>query len=365
MSGSRSWLGLDKDNQCKFCNEFDLQKSGFGPHPDGPDAYLQSIADEARRRRAPGSRYDAIVGISGGVDSSYLMLLAKEYDLNILAVHFDNGWNSKASVQNIANVIDHCGYHLETLVADWPSFRDMQRAHIKAGVIDIEMVTDHAMVASLLHLAKKNRIRTILNGYNFATEHGLPPEWVWYKFDWRNMKDIHRKHGEQRLRNFPHLRPLRYEVTQAFGIGVRALFPLQRIGYNKDTAMERLQADTGWQPYGAKHYESVFTRFYQAYILPRKFSVDKRLVHQSALVRSGFVKRADALMEVKSPLYEARDLARDHRFVCKKLGFSEVEFEAIMDQEPVPHDAYATSKPMMDFVKKTGSPIRRALRPDR
>jgi N-acetyl sugar amidotransferase len=359
MMGSKLLLDLDAQGICAYCRSFDAKWPAFQWTQTQVDRNLQAMVKEVRARKAKGSNYDCLIGLSGGVDSSYVALLCMRLGLRPLAVHFDNGWNSKTAVDNIRRIVDQAGFDLETYVIDWEEFRDLQRAYLKAGVVDIEALTDHAIAAAMFRLARKNRIKTVLSGSNFATEHGIPVEWSWSKQDWRNIKAIHRQFGERRLKSFPHMGSLRYAVIDAFSIGGRIVRPLDLAEYRKTPAMQELQEHLGWQYYGGKHYESTWTKFYQAYILPLKFGVDKRLPHLSAQVRIGELPRNEAMEEAQSLLYSAADIARDKRFVCKKLGFSEEEFDALMSEPPRSHRDYPTDERTMAAL----SALRRRLWP--
>ena len=317
---------------------------------------LRQMAD-ALRRRARGSEYDCLIGLSGGVDSSYVAYLAGKLGLRPLTVHFDNGWNSEIAVSNIKNIVDRFGFDLATYVIDWEEFRDLQRAFFRASVIDIELLTDHAITASVFRLAREHNIRSVLVGANVATEFGMPRTWIWRKQDATNIRAIHRRYGEGALQSFPMLGTWRW-VTIYLGLGYKYYEPLNTIRYRKAETMETLGRDAGWRFYGGKHYESKFTKFYQAYILPTKFGIDKRRPHLSALVRNGEMSRDAALDELSMPLYGERALAEDYEYVLKKLGFSDTEFEDIMRSPPVPHSDFPSDESTYQFLRA----VRRALR---
>lgn len=292
------------------------------------------------------SKYDCIIGLSGGVDSSYTALMASRLGLRPLAVHFDNGWNTEIAVHNIKMIVGVLGFNLETYVINWEEFQDLQRAYFKASVVDIEALTDHAITAAMFRLARKHRIRYILSGSNTATEHCMPKTWIWNKQDLVNIRAIHRLFGERRLRTFPMLSTWKYLVYR------RTFFEfvtvLNDVNYRKLKAMEELKEELGWKEYGGKHYESLFTRFYQAHILPRKFGIDKRRAHLSSLIRNGEITRDQALAELEKPLYEPFELERDMEYVLKKLGFSKDEFEEIMRNDPVPHSHYPSDRTFVE-----------------
>lgn len=350
MDTTDSEIFFDSAGVCNHCleSEAKLKEVSFA---DGESRRRLNNLSERIRSSSEGRRYDAVIGMSGGVDSSYVAWLAHKLGLRVLAVHFDNGWNSEVAVTNIRSVVEACGFDLETYVINWPEFKDLQRSFIRAGVVDIEMLSDHAIMASMFDLAKRHNIRYVLSGTNVTTEHGMPRRWVWSKNDLTNIKAIHRRFGEQKLKSFPRMGLLRSLLLRNFSIGFEFIEILDLANFRKDEAIKVLESKTGWRYYGGKHYESIFTKFYQAYILPNKFGIDKRRVHLSALVRNGELTRAQALSELRKPLYSEDDLRRDRTYVLKKLNFSEQEFNAIMAGAPVAHDVYASDVKIRGFLK--------------
>jgi N-acetyl sugar amidotransferase len=355
MDTSDSDIVFDKNGICNYCHEFNekLIKYRYGENKEQENLKTLRIRIKSRQK----GEYDSIIGLSGGVDSSYVAYLAMNMGLNPLCVHFDNGWNSNIAVKNISNIIRITGFSLSTYVIDWLEFRDLQRSFLKAGVIDIEMLTDHAITASLFKIGRDMGIKTVLSGTNYATEHGMPRPWVWSKMDLRNIKSIHKQYGDINLKSFPTISTLRWRLIQRFGMGGVYEEPLNLINYRKMDAMDTLKKVFKWQYYGGKHYESVFTKFYQAYILPTKFGVDKRLSHLSALIRNGEISRDEAITELNHPIYEKNSLLRDKNFILKKIGFSENEFDAIMSSPPVPHNNFLTDQTYIKHLTALGKAI--------
>ena len=343
-----------RNGVCNHCREAEVRLARIRLSPEESENKLQQLAD---RIRADGSgrSYDAVVGMSGGVDSSYVAWLAHKLELRILAVHFDNGWNAEVATANIHAVIEACGFNLETYVIDWPEFRDLQRAFIRAGVVDIEMITDHAIMAAMFDLAKRHNVPYVISGTNIATEFGMPRAWGWNKQDWTNIKAIHRKFGSRKLRSFPHMGLLKTIWRRYLTSNLQFVEILDIANFRKDAAMATLVQNTGWRYYGGKHYESIFTKFYQAHILPQKFGIDKRKVHLSALIRNGEITREQALAELEKPLYDPEQLRRDKAFVLKKLGFSETEFDQLMTSAPVPHTAYSSDRRWREAIKSVAN----------
>lgn len=294
---------------------------------------------EQLKQAGRGKPYDCVIGVSGGVDSSYVAYLLKKNGVRPLAVHLDNGWNSELAVKNVENIVKKLEIDLVTHVIDWPEFRDLQRSFFKAGVIDIEMLTDHAIMACLFQTAKKNGIKQIVLGNNYATESSMPPAWVHRKSDLKNLKSIQKRFGTMKINTFPVLGTFQLYFMR-YVLDYRCTNLLDKISFDKESALKTLETELAYKRYPFKHYESVFTRFYQGYILPRKFGVDKRRSHYSALISSGQLTRSDALQMLEKPVYLSQMLKEDRTFVLKKLGFSDSEFNSYLDAKNTPHSAY-------------------------
>ena len=313
------------------------------------DAYVREMKEFGK-----GKKYDCLLGVSGGVDSTYLALVAKRLGLRVLCVHFDNGWNSELAVQNINNIIDRCGFDLYTYVIDWPEFRDIQLSYFKAGVIDIEAVTDIAIFASLDNIAIETGARYILDGRNVQTECILPGSWFDPMKSPINLINIHEEFGTMPLKRYP---VTKLSVRRKKPKRLQSIPLLQSIDYVKKQAKLEIQDELGWRDYGGKHYESVFTRFYQGYILPEKFGVDKRKAHLSNLIFSGQLTREAALEELKTPIYPAAQLELDFPFVLKKLGLSEQAFYDYIDAPRVEHKEYGMMRSIWKDIPFIGSKI--------
>lgn len=352
-------LVFDQAGRCSYCLDYDAIRPGLEEKLRDGEEFLATI--KTRLGREARGSYDAILGISGGVDSSYVALLAKRLGLNPLLVHFDNGWNSETAVSNIKKISTSCDFDLETYVINWKEFRDLQRAFFKASVLDIEMITDHAIMAVLYQLSRKHKTRNVLSGNNLATEFGMPPVWSYNKRDFTNIRAIHKRFGEVPLKTFPVLTTWKWLLISKLGVGMNFIEVLNYLPYKKSQALEELEREFDWQYYGGKHYESTFTRFYQAYVLPEKFGIDKRKAHFSSLIRNGELTREQALAQLELPLYAPGELARDIDYVTKKLGFSSAEFEQIMASPPRPHNSY----PSDEFLFRKLQGVYRFMRPGR
>jgi N-acetyl sugar amidotransferase len=337
MDASVPGIEFDHNGVCIYCKEHEMKVSMTPFRRGYAEENLNKIVNELIKNKS--GQYDSIVGLSGGVDSSFVAYQAVKLGLRPLAVHFDNGWNSELAVQNIENIVKKLNLDLITFVIDWSEFKDIQRSFFKANVIDIEMVTDHAIFAAMYQIAKKNKIRYILSGTNAATEAIMPVAWQHFKFDLLNLKAIHKRFGTVPIKRYPTLSV--WEMAWNHYVhGAKSISLLNYFPYRKDEAMHTLRDELGWQYYGGKHYESTFTKFYQAYILPEKFGVDKRRIHLSDLIMNSEITRDEALVELAQPRYDDLQLAQDCDYVCKKLGFSKEEFSAYMSAPPVSHYIY-------------------------
>ncbi len=293
--------------------------------------------------------YDCIMGLSGGVDSSYVAWIAKQYGLRPLAVHFDNGWNSELAVMNIENIVNKLGFDLHTLVVNWDEFRDIQLSYLKVSVVDIEVPTDHAIGATMNKLALKHGIKYILSGSNINTESTMPRSWIFNKGDHRNLLSIHKKYGTIPIKTFPLNDTMLKKRANLSGISQVNI--LNYADYNKQKAKDTITAKLGWRDYGGKHYESLFTKFYQAYILPEKFKIDKRKPHLSAMIFSGQLTKEQALDELSRPLYEPEVFRREKEFFLKKLALTEETFQRIMQAAPQRHDHFDIELPLDERYK--------------
>jgi N-acetyl sugar amidotransferase len=316
---------------------------------------LKQIVSEIKEN-GKGKKYDCLIGLSGGVDSTYVAYLVKECGLRPLAVHFDNGWNSELAVHNVNSIIETLGFDLHTIVVNWEEFRDLQLSYLKASVIDIEVVSDHAIQATMFKLAAKFNINYIISGTNIVTEYILPSAWIYPKLDYTNLSSIHKKFGSIKLKTYPKVTFKKYIKYTGF----KKLIPisiLDFVDYNKEEAIATITKELDWRDYGGKHCESLWTKFYQNYILPEKFGVDKRKAHLSTLICSGQITREEALKELEKPIYDSAQLEDDKTYVLKKLGLSNEEFMKILETKPIPHEFYGTNEAQrekyMNLLQKT------------
>jgi len=322
-------IKFNEQGVCLYHDQFIEKLYARVPPKEIAERKLIEIVNEIKKA-GKNKQYDCIIGVSGGVDSTYTAWLVKKLGLRPLAVHLDNGWNSELAVKNIENILNVLNIDLYTEVLDWEMFRDLQLSFLKASTPDGEIPTDHAILAILYSIAAKHGIKYIISGMNFRNEGFLPPSWARGYLDWKYIRSVQKKFGKRSLKTFPHLSVpsfLYYNIIK----GIRSISFLNYIEFNKKEAIAVIEKELGWKNYGGKHYESIYTRFYQAYILPNKFNIDKRKAHLTCLMLStGEITREQAIEILKQPTADSKMLEEDKRYVIKKLGISEQEFEEIM-----------------------------------
>jgi N-acetyl sugar amidotransferase len=338
-------ITFDANGVCNHCHQFDLVYKPVldrAKSSDGP-ARLATLVNSIKAQ-GTGKDYDCIIGISGGVDSSYVAWKVKELGLRPLAVHFDSGWNSELAVANIEQLIKRLGFDLHTFVVDWEEMADLQLAFFKASLANCDIPTDHGFLAVLYRAAAKYGVKTFISGGNLATESILPTAWGYNAGDRRHLRAIHHHFGKMPLKNYPTLSFFdRYFWFPAIK-GFREVRILNYLDYKKDEAKEVIKDELDWHDYGGKHYESIFTRFFQAYYLPQKFGFDKRKAHLSSLIMSGQMTREKALQELNKPTASADLLERDKEFVARKMGITIQEFENILAQPPRSYREFASNE---------------------
>ncbi len=323
-------INFDEHGVCNYCYNFQRLAEITIFRPIEQRTRELNVMIDRIKKAGLNKPYDCLLGVSGGVDSSFLAYKAKEWGLRPLIVHFDNGWNSELAVKNIETILKKLQFDFRTYVMDWEEFKDIQLSYLRSSVVDIEVPTDHFIFGSLYRIAAKNNIQYILSGANISTEGINPRPWIFSpKTDLVNLRAIHRKFGSGRIRKLPLLgRYHKYFFEKVFAI--KTIDLLNYIPYKKEEVKEKLKTELGWRDYGGKHYESVYTRFYQGYILPGKFNIDKRKAHLSNLICTGQISKEEALQELSLPTYSDVEQMQDKAFVAKKLGIGEEEFHQIM-----------------------------------
>lgn len=330
-------IGFDESGRCSHCHKVDGFRRVWSPEgdPAGLERMIERIRLDGR-----GRDFDAVMGLSGGVDSSYVAYMAKQYGLRVLIIHVDTGWNSELAVKNIENIVSRTGFELATHVVDWEEMQDLQYAFLRAGVPNQDIPQDHAINAGFFTFAARSGARWSLSGGNFACEGILPQSWGYDAMDLVHIMDIHRRFGRRPLRAFPRMSFFQFGIRHQVlgGLGVARL--LNFIKYEKGAAIDTLERELGWRYYGGKHYESRFTKWFQGWYLPTKWGYDKRLAHLSSLVASGQMGREEALSEFRLGSLPTAEMEADADYMTKKLGVTAAEFAELMAVPNTPHAHY-------------------------
>jgi len=358
MDTSDPRISFTDDGVCNHCHGFEGKtKKRWFPNEEGK-ARLRQMIDYIRVR-GHGKKYDCILGLSGGVDSSYMALKARGWGLRPLAIHVDAGWNSKLAVGNIEKIVKHCNYDLHTHVVDWEVMRDLQLAYLRSGVSNQDVPQDHIFFATLYHFATKNGISCILDGSNIATECIFPQSWHGSAMDAINLKAIHKLYGERPLLNYKTISFFDYYIWYPFVKKMRSLRPLDYVPYNKAEALEELKRTVGYQPYARKHGESLFTKVFQNDYLVRKYGYDKRRPHLSSLIVSGQMSRDEALEELARPLYNPEEREADLDYFCEKLCITRTEYESFVNGFKSSYRDYPNWESKYQLLKKMQSVVER------
>ena len=323
MNTSDTKITFNDEGICDHCITFYNSIKPYW-HPD-EESWIEilNISDRIKNDNK-GKDFDCIIGMSGGIDSSYLVYLAKEkLGLRPLVFHVDAGWNSQHAVNNIEQIVDKLGLDLYTEVINWEEMKDLQLSFFKSGVSHIDTPQDHAFFATMYKFASKHKIKHILTGGNYSTECIRNPiEWMYYQSDSFQIKDIHKKFGTRKINNFPITNILWHKIYLPYIKGIKVIRPLDYMQYNKEDATQFLVDKFNYQRYEQKHFESRFTKFYESYWLPEKFGYDTRIIQYSSLILTGQMTRENALDKLKSPVYNEDTINEDFEYIATKLGIT-------------------------------------------
>ena len=342
MDTSDSDIFFDSKGVCNHCKDF---KKTISPklHKSSASKELKSLIAKVKSK-ARKSKYDCLVGISGGVDSCYMAYLCKSWGLNPLLVHMDNGWNSEIAVKNVKTMVDKLGFDYISYVLDWAEFREIQLAFLKSSIVDLEMPTDLAIPASLYKTAAKYGIKHIISGGNYSGEGILPLTWGYHVLkDEKLYRHIVKNYSKTKIKKVPIV-GLKGEIYYKFIKRIKTIYPLNFVDYNKDEAKEYLINEFEWKDYGGKHSESKITAFWQKYVMPEKYNMDYRRATFSSQIVSGQISRETALEELKKPSYELEKIEIDKKYIAKKYNISEKEFEALLKNPPKTYKDFPNSK---------------------
>ncbi|MDO7895447.1 N-acetyl sugar amidotransferase [Pseudomonas citrulli] len=335
MDTSDPNISFDEQGVCEYCNNFEkVIKPSW--HTDGRgQAELKALADKIKADGV-GRDFDCIIGLSGGLDSSYLCYVAKEImGLRPLLFHVDAGWNTDQAVGNIEKLVDGLGLELYTDVVNWEEMKSLQVAFLKAQIPDQDIPQDAAFFSGLYRFAKANKIKYVLTGANYSTECCREPEeWGAYPgIDKILINDIHGKFGSRKLKTFPLIDILSYKIYYRYVLGMQVVRPLNLLPYIKSDAEDTLERLFGWKRFQHKHHESRFTRFYEDYWMPRKFGYEKRRAHFSSLIMTGQLTREAALERIAKPELDENFLTSEFEYVAHKLDLTVPELQRIFDGE--------------------------------
>lgn len=362
MDTTDAMISFTADGVCDHCVTYDKDIAPYWTNgADGLGAFEKQIA--RMKQAGKGRDFDCIIGMSGGIDSSYLVHLAKvEFGLRPLVFHVDAGWNSQQAVHNIEQLVNRLGLDLYTEVINWEEMKDLQLAFFKSGVPHIDTPQDHAFFATMYQFASRYGVKHILTGGNYSTECiRNPMQWMYYQSDDWQIRDIHRKFGTRPLNSFPIANILWFKVYLPYLRNIKVYRPLDHVRYDKQEAVKLLEEKYGYQAYKQKHFESRFTRFYESYWLPQKFGYDTRKVQYSSLVLTGQMSRDEALAKLETPAHDPALLQDDFQFIANKLDISVDELEGYLTAPNKTFRDYRNQQ----WLYRAGAMVLRALGQER
>lgn len=348
MDTSDPEIIFDNNGFCNHCTDFINQTSKMIYQGPETDLRLEEIVRQIKKK-GKNKKYDCLIGVSGGVDSSYVAYMTHKLGLRTLAVHLDNGWNSEEAVLNIKNLCNKLKIDYSSFVLDWEDFRDLQLSVLKSSIVEVEIPTDIAILGALHKTASKYNIRYIISGGNFATEGILPKKWFYNPKDLKLLKAIHKKFGKKRIKNFPYF-DYKKEIYYKFFKGIKMFYLLNYIPYEKENVMNVLKEELDWKYYGGKHYESKFTGFVQSYYQYEKFNLDYRRATFATQICAGTMKREEALKELKKKPYRLEKINLEIDYISKKLGIEKNEFLEIFNAPKKSYKDYPNNEKKLEFI---------------
>ncbi len=348
MDTSDPEITFNKHGFCNHCEAFLEESKIIKPQGRDRDLQLNNLISSIKQA-GKNQKYDCLIGVSGGVDSSYVAYIVKELGLRPLAVHMDNGWNSEESVKNIRNLCTNLDIDYESYVLDWDEFKDIQLSVLKSSIVEVEIPTDVAIVSILHKVASRNNIKFIIGGGNYATEGILPDLWFYNPKDLKLLKGIQKIFGSKKLKTFPTF-DWKAEVYYKVFRRIKMVYLLNLLPFNKSEALLTLKEKVGYHEYGGKHHESVYTRFIQSYFQPVKFNLDYRRATFSSQICSGDISRDDAIESLKELPYEINQVNIDKDYVSKKFGITLEEFEDILNTPPKSYKDYPNDEKWLTFI---------------
>ena len=346
MDESVKGISFDNYGQCNFCKSAKIRLSNEVYYNDKTE--LEKLVSKIKKDGA-NKEFDCVIGISGGVDSSYVAYIVKKLGLRPIAVHLDNGWNTDLSISNINNLLDNLGIELITHVIDWEEFKDLQIAFLRSSIANAEIPTDHAIGAILYKTAIEHNIKYILHGGNISTESIMPSNWMESNLDLNLLKTIHKRFGSKKLKTYPQMGLLKMGYYTFFK-KIKFIGILNYYDYKKEEAIETLENEMNWKKYESKHFESIFTRWFQGYFLIKKFKIDKRKAHLSSLIADGQMTREEGKEILSKPPYKPEDAENDTAYIKKKLNISDTEMENILSADIKNDLNYSFTRKYLDLI---------------
>lgn len=343
-------ITFDEQGVCCHCKAYDNAIADLPKTAEEKKIQFDKLVNEMKNA-GRGKEFDCVLGISGGVDSAYLAYVAHNAGLRILAVHVDAGWNTDIAVDNIKKMCSKLKIELHTIVVDWPTMKELQRAYMFSGLPNIDVPQDHAFLAATIAYARKYNIKYMLNGSNFATEGILPSNYGYSALDFRCIADVYKKcgRGKLSLRKYPKMNL--FEYAMVYMAKTRRINLLNYVEYSKTKAIEVLHHEFDWNYYGGKHFESRFTKFFQSYYLPKKFGYDKKRAHISSLIVGGELTREQGLVDMQDySEYNEVQMLEDRDYILKKLDISLEEWEYIMSTPNKTEDDYRNNKRLVKLL---------------
>ncbi|MCB0402468.1 MAG: N-acetyl sugar amidotransferase [Flavobacteriales bacterium] len=351
MDTSDPDIVFDDRGYCNHCEDYLSRIQAQTYIPGSSEKQLEFILERIKEK-GKNKPYDCIVGISGGVDSCYTAHLCKQFGLRPLLIHMDNGWDTEISVKNVKTMVEKLGFDYVSYVLDWQEFREIQLAFLKSSIIDLEMPTDIAIPASIYEVAVKHNIKYILPGGNYTSEGILPLQMGYHVYkDMKLYRYIVKKYASVRLKKVPTFGLLK-EIYYKFVKGIKKIYPLNYVPFDKDKARQFLIEQYGWEDYGGKHHESRITAFWQSYAMPVKYNMDYRRTTFASQICSGQITREKALEQLKLPAFDEAKISEDKKYIAKKFGITEEELEIYLNKPPKTYIDFPNNKKLISFVYK-------------
>ena len=347
-------LVLDENGVCNYCHSYDEQCAEDAAFRENGEEKLKKLFEKVKEE-CKSDDYDVALGLSGGVDSSYMLYLCHKYGLRVLAIHVDAGWNSELAVQNIEKMCSKLGYDLHTVVIDWNTMKELQRAYMFSGLGNLDVPQDHCFIAATRKFCRKHHIKYLMNGFNLATEGILSSAYQQGNEDWINIKDVYKKCGRGRisLKKYPHMNFWDYYFGYPYLYPVKTIYPLRYLtSYSQKNAIALLEKEFGWKYYGAKHFESRLTQFLQEVYLPKKYGWEKRRDHISSRIVGGEITREEGLAEISQPTSDETAIREETEYVLKKLDITPEEWDGILAAPCKTVLDYKNERKLKGFLKK-------------